>query len=311
MNIIEVKNLVKRYNNSVLAVDDISFEVEQGKLFAFLGRNGAGKSTTINIICTTLSKTSGEVLVNGLRLGKDDEKIRQNIGVVFQNGVLDKLLTVKENIMTRASFYDLPKDVITERQNAIAELLDMGDFINRRYGKLSGGQKQKADIARAIINRPKILFLDEPTTGLDPATRIKVWEIIDYLRKNENMTIFLTTHYMEEADKADNIAIIEQGKIIVKGTPNQLKEKYSSNILRVMPKNDKEELIEKLNNLGLQYEFKVDQFVIKIQDTMYALRILQTIQDYIKNFEVLKGNMDSVFLNVTGQSLIGGGNERS
>ncbi|NLC17451.1 MAG: ATP-binding cassette domain-containing protein, partial [Clostridiales bacterium] len=181
----------------------------------------------------------------------------------------------------------------------------------RRYGKLSGGQKRKADIARAIINRPKILFLDEPTTGLDPATRIIVWEIIDFLRKNENMTIYLTTHYMEEADKADNIAIIEQGKIIIQGTPNQLKEKYSSNILKVMPKNGKAELKEKLSDLDLQFEFKVDQFIIKIQDSMDALRILQNIQDYIKNFEVLKGNMDSVFLNVTGQSLIGGGNERS
>jgi len=305
MNIIEVKNLVKRYNNSVSAVNDISFEVEQGQLFAFLGRNGAGKSTTINIICTTLSKTSGEVLVNGLRLGKDDEKIRHNIGVVFQNGVLDKLLTVKENIITRASFYNLPKNVILERLDAVVELLDMKDFVNRRYGKLSGGQKRKADIARAIINRPKILFLDEPTTGLDPATRIKVWEIIDFLRKNENMTIFLTTHYMEEADKADNIAIIEQGKIIIQGTPNQLKEKYSSNILKVMPKNGKEELKEKLSDLDLQFEFKVDQFIIKIQDSMDALRILQNIQDYIKNFEVLKGNMDNVFLNVTGQSLMG------
>ncbi|HHW89850.1 MAG TPA: ABC transporter ATP-binding protein [Clostridiales bacterium] len=305
MGIIKVKNLVKRYNNSVSAVNDISFEVEQGQLFAFLGRNGAGKSTTINIICTTLSKTSGEVLVNGLRLGKDDEKIRHNIGVVFQNGVLDKLLTVKENIITRASFYNLSKDVILERLDAVVELLDMKDFVNRRYGKLSGGQKRKADIARAIINRPKILFLDEPTTGLDPATRIKVWEIIDFLRKNENMTIFLTTHYMEEADKADNIAIIEQGKIIIQGTPNQLKEKYSSNILKVMPKNGKEELKEKLSDLDLQFEFKVDQFIIKIQDSMDALRILQNIQDYIKNFEVLKGNMDNVFLNVTGQSLMG------
>lgn len=311
MNIIEVKNLVKTYNNNVKAVDDISFEVRQGQLFAFLGRNGAGKSTTINIICTTLSKTSGEVLVNGLRLGKDDEKIRHNIGVVFQNGVLDKLLTVKENIITRAALYNLPKDVLSQRLEAVIELLDMGDFINRRYGSISGGQRRKADIARSIINQPKVLFLDEPTTGLDPATRIKVWEIIDYLRKNQNMTIFLTTHYMEEADKADNIAIIDQGKIIVQGTPNQLKEKYSTDMLKVMPKNGKAELAEKLTNLGLDYEFNVDQFIIKIQDSMRALEILPVLKSYIKNFEVIKGNMDSVFINVTGQSLLGGKNESS
>ncbi|HEY8423166.1 MAG TPA: ABC transporter ATP-binding protein [Clostridia bacterium] len=311
MNIIEVRNLVKTYNGSVNAVDDISFDVEQGQLFAFLGRNGAGKSTTINIICTTLSKTSGEVLVNGLRLGKDDDKIRHNIGVVFQNGVLDKLLTVKENIMTRAAFYGLPKDVMIERLNQISEILDMRDFMNRKYGSISGGQKRKADIARAIINQPKVLFLDEPTTGLDPATRVKVWEIIDYLRKHEGMTIFLTTHYMEEADRADNIAIIDKGKIIVQGTPNQLKEKYSSDTLKVMPKNGRSELAEKLSSLGLEFEFKVDQFIIKIQDSMQALKILNQIQDYIKNFEVIKGDMDSVFLNVTGQSLEGGENERA
>jgi multidrug/hemolysin transport system ATP-binding protein len=311
MNIIEVKNLVKTYNGSVRAVDDISFDVPQGQLFAFLGRNGAGKSTTINIICTTLAKTSGEVFVSGFRLGKDDEKIRHKIGVVFQNGVLDKLLTVKENIFTRAAFYDIPQKVVQERFDITTEMLDMKDFINRRYGAISGGQKRKADIARAIINQPKILFLDEPTTGLDPAIRVKVWDIIDYLIKTEGLTIFLTTHYMEEADKADNIAIIEQGKIIVQGTPNQLKEKYASDTLRVMPKNGRAALVQKLSDLELEFEYKVDQFIIKIKDTMHALYILRQIEEHIKNFEVLKGNMDSVFLNVTGQSLTGNGNEKS
>ena len=309
-NILEVKNLVKHYGN-VVAVNDISFSVEQGQLFAFLGRNGAGKSTTINIICTTLSKTSGQVLVNGLWLGKDDDKIRHNIGVVFQNGVLDNALTVKENILTRASFYKLEMDTVLERLKSISELLGMEDSLNRAYGKLSGGQKRKADIARAIINQPKILFLDEPTTGLDPATRVKVWEIINHLRINEGMTIFLTTHYMEEADRADNIAIINEGKIVVNGTPNQLKEKYSTDSLRVMPKNGKEELEKTFNELKLKYEFKVDQYIIDIKDTMQALEILPKVRAYIKNFEVLKGNMDSVFLNVTGESLAGGENGKS
>lgn len=304
-NILEVKNLVKHYGK-VVAVNDISFSVPQGQLFAFLGRNGAGKSTTINIICTTLAKTSGEVFVNGLKLGKDDDKIRHNIGVVFQNGVLDNILTVKENILTRASFYNLDNDTISKRLNYISDLLDMHDFLNRAYGNISGGQKRKADIARAVINNPKILFLDEPTTGLDPATRVKVWEMIDYLRINEGMTIFLTTHYMEEADRADNIAIINDGKIIVSGTPNQLKEKYSTDSLRVMPKNGKEELEKIFEQLNFKYEFKVDQYIIDIKDTMQALEILQYIKNHIKNFEVLKGDMDSVFLNVTGERLAGG-----
>ena len=235
-------------------IKEISFSIKQGEVMGFLGPNGAGKSTTINIICTTLAKTSGEILVNGLTLGKDDEKIRHNIGVVFQNGVLDNMLTVKENILTRASFYNLSSDTITKRLQSIANLLSMNDFLNRPYGKLSGGQRRKADIARAVINQPKILFLDEPTTGLDPATRVKVWEIIDHLRKDEGMTIFLTTHYMEEADRADNISIINEGKIVVTGTPNQLKEKYSTDSLRIMSKNGKEEIEQVLNQLKLKYE---------------------------------------------------------
>lgn len=310
MDILKVNNLVKHYGE-VKAVDDISFAVEQGQLFAFLGRNGAGKSTTINIICTTLSFTSGSVIVNNLTLGHDDEKIRHNIGVVFQNGVLDENLTVRENILTRSAFYNLEKNVVNERIKEISKLLGMDEFINRRYGKLSGGQKRKSDIARAVINKPKILFLDEPTTGLDPATRIKVWEIIDHLRKEDGMTIFLTTHYMEEADRADKIAIIEQGKIIVYGTPNQLKEKYSTDTLRVMPINGKTELEKALNEMNLKYEFKVDQYIIQIKNSMQALDILPRVKPYIKNFEVLKGNMDNVFINVTGAEINGGENGKS
>ena len=200
-NIIEVHNLYKNYAQ-IQAVKGISFYVEEGSLFAFLGPNGAGKSTTINILSTLLTHDQGEVIVNGIPLGAHDDAIRNAIGIVFQEGVLDPLLTVQENLLTRGSIYGLNR---TELHNRIAEALSVTgitDLANRRYGSLSGGQKRRTDIARALINRPRILFLDEPTTGLDPQTRKNVWDTIKKLQEAENMTVFITKQYIEEADDA-------------------------------------------------------------------------------------------------------------
>ena len=214
MNAIEVKGLVKNYEE-VEAVKGISFHVEEDSFFAFLGPNGAGKSTTINIIATLLEKTDGEITVFDKKVGKDDQEIRKEIGIVFQNSMLDKLLTVKENLEIRASFYGMTKSEMEERIDAINNLLEIRPFYNQRYGKLSGGQKRKADIARALLNWPKVLILDEPTTGLDPKSRKDIWTLINRLRTEENVTIFLTTHYMEEAMDANYVVIIDHGKILV------------------------------------------------------------------------------------------------
>ena len=242
-NAITVKNLTKKYDDFT-AVNSISFDVEEGELFAFLGENGAGKSTTINILCTILDKTAGDVKVFGNELSKDDDKIRNLIGIVFQNSVLDKKLTVGENLMTRGAYYGLNKKRIKERLEPYMDDFEIGEIWNRKYEKLSGGQRRRVDIVRALINDPKILFLDEPTTGLDPKSRKIVWDHIRKLKKEKQLTIFLTTHYMEETTDADEVKILEHGNIIASGTPAQLKSRYSRS--KLIWYTEKTELSEKL-----------------------------------------------------------------
>jgi len=232
--IIEVRGLSKSYG-TVQAVKNIDFYVETGKLFAFLGPNGAGKTTTINIICTLLDQDKGDVVLDGCALGRDNQKIRDRIGIVFQESVLDPLLTVKENLLTRGSIYGLSAKVVEANAAKAMKVTMIEDLALRRYGTLSGGQRRRTDIARALIHRPKILFLDEPTTGLDPQTRKSVWNMIEELRREEGMTIFLTTHYMEEAEKADYVIVIDDGEIAARGTPAELKDKYSTDALEIKP----------------------------------------------------------------------------
>lgn len=299
--IVEVSNLKKSYGK-IEAVKGIDFYVEQGKLFAFLGPNGAGKSTTIDIICTLLQKDSGEVKINGNVLGHDDDKIRNSIGVVFQDNLLDPLLTVYENISIRAGFYNMTdsarKDAI---KNAI-RVSEVSDFVKRPYGKLSGGQRRRADIARALVNNPKILFLDEPTTGLDPQTRQSVWKTISELQRNEGMTVFLTTHYMEEASNADYVVIIDGGLISAKGAPYELKEKYCTDWLKVRASNP-EEYMQIIKNSG--YEAKMENGILLtgLRHTKDALPIIEKTSQLIESFEVVKGTMDDVFINVTGKEM--------
>lgn len=297
-NIIEIKNLKKSFGD-IKAVDDISFDVGRGDLFAFLGTNGAGKSTTINILCNILDKDSGDILIDGLEFD-NSISIKEKIGVVFQNTVLDDKLTVKDNLTCRASFYNLYGKQWANRCNELVELLEIGDFMSRPYGKLSGGQKRRVDIARGLINKPKILFLDEPTTGLDPQSRRLIWNIINGLRLNEKMTIFLTTHYMEEAENANKVVIIDNGKIIDGGSPGELKKKYSGNYLKLYE--NKNELFE--NQLkGFDYKYDNGIYILKMNNSKEAMDFIVNHNDIINNFEVVKGNMDDVFLNATGKNL--------
>lgn len=299
-NIIEVSNLIKNYGD-VEAVKGISFTVKKGAFFAFLGENGAGKSTTINVLCTVLEKTSGDVKVCGYSLDTQKDKIRDSIGIVFQGSVLDGELTVYENLKCRASLYGYNKNEIDERINKISESLDLAQLLNRRYNKLSGGQRRRADIARALINDPKILFLDEPTTGLDPQTRISVWNTIDNLRKN-GLTVFLTTHYMEETKLCDDVIILDEGKIKAQGSPNELKTKYANDHL-IWYVDELEENSKILNDMNYEFKYNKDAYVIKIGNSEDATRLLSKYPTVITDYEVVKGNMDSVFLNVTGKEL--------
>lgn len=300
-NIIEVHDLHKSYGQ-VKAVKGISFYVEEGSLFAFLGPNGAGKSTTINILSTLLTHDQGKVSINNIALGTNDNEIRNAIGIVFQEGVLDPLLTVKENLVTRGSIYGLKKQVLTERIDEALAITGIADLSDRRYGSLSGGQKRRTDIARALINRPRILFLDEPTTGLDPQTRKNVWDTIKKLQEKENMTVFLTTHYMEEAEDADYVVIIDEGNIAAKGTPTELKDTYSKDSLRIKPKNVKK-LLSYFKAKEIDYSKRNDLYIVRLEDTVKSIPILFDIQDNIESFQVMNGMMDDAFIEITGKEI--------
>ena len=298
-NAITVKDLTKKYKEHT-AVKGISFEVKKGEFFAFLGENGAGKSTTINMLCTTLSKTDGYVSIFGNELGKQDDRIRELIGIVFQNSVLDGKLTVKENLFTRGAYYGLSKKQVLERMEPFMESFELSEIWNRRYERLSGGQRRRIDIMRALIHDPKILFLDEPTTGLDPKSRMLVWEHIRKLREENDLTIFLTTHYMEETADADNVVILDKGEIIASGTPAELKTDHaSSRLVWYTPKtSEAEDAIR-----GYDWNYDADHYNVSFKGQITEL--LYKNRDVIRDFEIKKGSMDDVFLNLTGKEFAG------
>ena len=299
-NIIDIKNLDKNFGD-VHAVNNLSFHVKKGELFAFLGVNGAGKSTTISIMCGTQIKDGGTVLIDGKDVEKDMKGITEELGVVFQNSVLDNVLNVRDNLLSRASLYGIYGKKANDRIAELAELLDFKDLLKRTVGKLSGGQKRRIDVARAILHKPKILILDEPTTGLDPQTRKILWKVIDNYRKTENMTVFLTTHYMEEAADADYVVILDSGKISAEGTPLELKNKYTGDFVTVYNVDE-----EKVKALGLSYEKIRDAFRIAVKNTVEARELVTKHKDLFSDFEITKGKMDDVFLSVTGKKLEGG-----
>lgn len=296
-NIIEIKNLYKSFGD-IKAVQNLSFKVKEGELFAFLGVNGAGKSTAINIICGELKKDGGSVVIDGYDLEKNAEKIKGLIGVVFQNSVLDRALTVYDNLESRAALYGIYGEAFKKRLKELAELLEFGDLLKRTVGKLSGGQRRRIDIARALLHRPKILILDEPTTGLDPQTRRILWEVVESLRKTENMTVFLTTHYMEEASDADYVVILDSGKISAEGTPLELKNTYTGDFITLYGISDDE-----VKTLAKPYEKLHDAYRVSVNNTAEATSLIIKHPDIFRDYEILKGKMDDVFLSVTGKKL--------
>ena len=301
MNIIKSENL-KKYFGNVKAVDDVSFSVEKGELFGFLGVNGAGKSTVINMLATLLEPTDGNVTVCGHALGKENELIRRKIGIVWQQNCLDDILTVEENLLCRGSLYE--KDARKNRASLdrVTQLLKLDDVLKRRYGKLSGGQKRRCEIAAALMHTPEILFLDEPTTGLDPATRKSVWETVGKLRSDYGMTVFLTTHYMEEAAQANHIVLLDSGKVVASGTPFELKERFAHDSLKIQPK-DTAQVQAELDKLGFEHTEREGIIIVPLKATVDALPILGKLGEMINGFEVVQGTMDDVFLNACGKAL--------
>ena len=299
-NIIEIAHLSKRFGD-VQAVNDLSFRVKEGELFAFLGINGAGKSTTINIMCGQLSKDTGTVRIDGIDLDDDPDKIKRSLGVVFQNSVLDKDLSVQDNLQSRAALYGIRGAAFRARLTELAGLLEFQDLLKRTVGKLSGGQRRRIDIARALLHRPKILILDEPTTGLDPQTRSTLWRVIGDLRKNEGMTVFLTTHYMEEAADADYVVILDSGKIAAEGTPLELKNTYTGDFITLYGVEEAQ-----IKQLSAPYEAIRDAYRVSVPNTAAATGLILKYPDVFRDYEITKGKMDDVFLAVTGKKLIGG-----
>lgn len=299
-NIIEISGLSKSFGD-VKAVKDLSFRVRRGELFAFLGINGAGKSTTISIISGLLKKDAGTVMINGMDIDRGGNSVKGDIGIVFQSSVLDMPLTVKENLESRAALYGICGAQLDKRLDELAELLDFKDLLKRTVGKLSGGQRRRIDIARALLHDPGLLILDEPTTGLDPQTRRNIWNVIDRLRRERGLTVFLTTHYMEEAADADYVVILDSGRIAAEGTPLELKNKYTGDFITIYGATD-----EQMERLAVRYERAGDAFRLSVSDTAAATALIIAHPEVFRDYEIIKGRMDDVFLAVTGKKLSGG-----
>ncbi len=301
-NIIEISGLSKSFGD-IKAVKDLSFRVGEGELFAFLGVNGAGKSTTISIICGQLEADSGSVRVGGLDMSRDMEKIKSELGVVFQSSLLDKSLSVKDNLRSRAALYGICGAEFNRRLSELCDMLELSGLLNRPVGKLSGGQRRRIDIARALLHSPKILILDEPTTGLDPQTRRAVWQVIEKLRREERLTVFLTTHYMEEAADADYVVILDSGAIAAEGTPLELKNRYTGDFITLYNISE-----EKIQELGVEYEILKNAVRISVKSTAAATELITKYPNLFTDYEITKGKMDDVFLAVTGKTLTHDGN---
>lgn len=299
-HIMEISHLQKAFGQ-VQAVQDLNFHVKKGELFAFLGVNGAGKSTTINIMCGELRKDSGSVQICGADLDREPDSIRRRLGVVFQNSVLDRELSVRDNLRSRAALYGIRGRDFEKRLEELSQLLEFGDLLRRPLGKLSGGQRRRIDIARALLHGPEILILDEPTTGLDPQTRVNLWQVVERLRRDAGLTVFLTTHYMEEAADADYVVIIDHGQIAAEGTPLALKNTYTGDFITLYGITE-----EQVKTLGASYESIRDAYRVFVKDTAAATELILRYPEIFRDYEITKGKMDDVFLAVTGKKLTGG-----
>ncbi len=299
-HIMEISHLHKAFGQ-VQAVQDLNFHVKKGELFAFLGVNGAGKSTTINIMCGELHKDSGSVQICGADLDREPDSIRRRLGVVFQNSVLDRELSVRDNLRSRAALYGIRGRDFEKRLEELSQLLEFGDLLRRPLGKLSGGQRRRIDIARALLHGPEILILDEPTTGLDPQTRVNLWQVVERLRRDAGLTVFLTTHYMEEAADADYVVIIDHGQIAAEGTPLALKNTYTGDFITLYGSSEAQ-----VKQLGASYETVRNAYRVFVPNTAAATELILKYPEIFRDYEITKGKMDDVFLAVTGKKLTGG-----
>ena len=295
--VLEVSSLRKSFGE-IHAVQDVSFRVREGELFAFLGVNGAGKSTTIAMICGELNRDGGTIRIDGEEWGQNPDAIKRKLGVVFQSSVLDRSLSVRDNLESRGALYGIYGEAFEKRLGELDELFGLSELMRRPLEKLSGGQRRKIDIARALLHRPKILILDEPTTGLDPQTRKTVWQVIAHLQKTEHLTVFLTTHYMEEAADSDYLVILDHGKVVAEGTPYELKKQYVEDYLTLYGITRDQAL-----TIGAPFEEMGGGYRFSIASPSVATEWITAHPELFSDYELMKGRMDDVFLAVTGKAL--------
>jgi ABC-2 type transport system ATP-binding protein len=303
MQIIRVENLTRQFGN-ITAVNAVSFEVEEGTIFGFLGPNGAGKTTTINILCTLLSPTSGDAYINGHNCNTESSEVRKSIGIVFQDSSLDKDLTARENLIFHAYLYNVDKSLRKQRVEDALRLVGLQDRGDDLIKKFSGGMKRRLEVARGLIHRPKVLFLDEPTLGLDPQSRSNLWEFITGLPKKHNVTIFMTTHYMEEAEVCDQIAIIDRGKIITSGTPADLKKVIGGDVIYLKTTDNKKAMEDLKNFLEVEVSERDGEiFISTLRGDVCIPRIIREIGESVLSVRMQRPTLNDVFLKLTGKEI--------
>jgi ABC-2 type transport system ATP-binding protein len=303
MNMIEVQELSRNFG-PLVAVDKVSFQITEGEIFGFLGPNGAGKTTTINMLCTLLKPTAGRATVNGYDVLRQRSEVRRSIGLIFQEPTLDEYLTAEQNLRFHAYAYKIPKEVREKRIDELLELVELSDRRKNKVRTFSGGMKRRLEIARGLLHNPRVLFLDEPTLGLDPQTRRHIWDHILTLRRQNNLTIFLTTHYMDEAENSDRITIIDRGRIIALDTPDKLKDALGGDVVTLKAEDSDAAALELKEKYGLSPVIQNGAITFSIpQGEKFLPKLMETFQSRILSIGIRRPTLDDVFLKLTGRAI--------
>jgi ABC-2 type transport system ATP-binding protein len=300
---ISVSGLAKRFGE-IEAVRGIDFEVARGETFGFLGPNGAGKSTTINMLCTLARPSGGSAQVAGLDVVRERDRVRRNIGLVFQDTTLDNYMTAEQNLRLHAELYGMPREDVAPRMRTVLEMLQLWERRGSLVGTFSGGMKRRLEIARGLLHSPRVLFLDEPTIGLDPQTRSSIWSYISTLARERDITIFLTTHYMDEAEYCERIAIIDQGKIVALDTPEELKASVGKDRVQIRTDDDEAAIAALRERFGIEAQMAEGEVTFGVAEgEQFVPRLFAELHQPIRSVSVARPSLDDVFMSYTGTTI--------